>query len=74
MLSSCGISAENISVPVFPIYETTAEVASTIVGECYCFEYYLIPKDTSWLICENHHNRIIGVGNSVIKKLGEVAV
>jgi hypothetical protein len=65
---------EEDQLEFYPIYETTAEVVSAVVGECYAFEYYLIPKDTSWLICENHHNRIIGVGNSVIKKLGEVAV
>lgn len=65
---------EEDQMEFYPVYETTAEVASAIVGECYGFEYYLIPKDTSWIICENHHNRIIGVGNSIIERLREVAV
>jgi hypothetical protein len=65
---------EEDQMEFYPIYETTAAAASAVVGECYAFEYYLIPKDTSWLICENHHNRIIVIGKSVIGRLGEVAV
>ena len=65
---------EEYQMEFYPIYETTAEVAAAVIGECYGFEYYLVPKDQRWLICENHHNRVIGLGNSVINKLGGVAV
>ena len=53
---------EEDQMEFYPIYETTTEVASAVIGECYGFEYYLAPKDQRWLICENHHNTIIGIG------------
>jgi hypothetical protein len=65
---------EEDQMKFYPIYETTASLASSVIGECYGFEYYLIPKDKSWLLCENHHDRIIGIGSCVTGKLGDVAV
>jgi len=60
---------EECSLDHYPIYETTPSVATKVIGECYGFEYYLIPKDRRWLLCENHHNRLIGLGDSVVQKL-----
>ena len=57
--------AEETQLPFYPVYETTPEVVQKIIGECYGFEYYIIPKDKSWLLCENHHNRVIGIGEPV---------
>jgi len=65
---------EEDQMDFYPIYETTASLASAIVSECYGFEYYLIPKDKSWLLCENHHNSLIGVGESIKGKLSGIAV
>jgi hypothetical protein len=54
--------AEDAELPYFPIYETTPALAQQVIGECYGFEYYIIAKDLSWLLCENHHDRLIAVG------------
>jgi hypothetical protein len=45
------------------------ENAVKIIGECFGFEYYLVAKDKSWLLCENHHNRVIGVGTPVVSAI-----
>jgi hypothetical protein len=52
----------------YPIYETRPEIISQIIGECFGFEYYLIDKNKDWLICENHHNQLIGVGDKLRTK------
>ena len=57
--------AEETQLPFYPVYETTPEVVQKIIGECYGFEYYIVPKDKSWLLCENHHNRVIGIGEPI---------
>jgi len=54
--------AEDAVLPYFPVYETTPALAQQIIGECYGFEYYIIAKDLSWLLCENHHDSIIAIG------------
>jgi hypothetical protein len=54
--------AEDDQVPYFPVYEATPADAQEVIGECYGFEYYLIAKDLSWLLCENHHDTMIAVG------------
>jgi hypothetical protein len=61
--------AEDDQLPYFPVFETTPQVASSILGECYAFEYYLIAKDLSWLLCENHHNVIHAIGPVVEQRL-----
>jgi len=54
--------AEDNELPRFPVYETTPAVAQQVIGECYAFEYYLIAKDLGWLLCENHHDLMMGLG------------
>jgi hypothetical protein len=49
-------------LPYFPVYDATPAVVQQIIGECYGFEYYLIAKNLSWLLCENHHDMVIAVG------------
>jgi len=66
--------AEDDELPQYPVFEMSAEVAAKIIGECYCFEYYLVAKDLSWLVCETHHNVVCAVGAAVEAKLLEHAV
>jgi hypothetical protein len=60
---------EDDQQPFYPIYETTPSVIQSIIGECYGFEYYIIPKNKEWLLCENHHNTLIGVGDIITENL-----
>ena len=53
---------EDSQQPYFPVYGATPLAAQQIIGECYAFEYYLIPKDLRWPICENHHDVMIALG------------
>jgi hypothetical protein len=56
------------------VLETTAVWASRILGECYAFEYYLVAKDLSWLVGENHHDVVFAIGKDVEQKLRQHAV
>jgi hypothetical protein len=60
---------EDDQLPHYPIFEASPENAVKIIGECFGFEYYLVAKDKSWLLCENHHNRVIGVGTPVVSAI-----
>jgi hypothetical protein len=55
--------AEDDQLLYFPVYETTPAVAQQVIGECYYFEYYLIAKDLRWLLCENHHDTVMALGD-----------
>ena len=59
---------EDIYEPFYPVYEALPEIIGHVIGECFGFEYYIIAKDKKWLLCENHHNRLIGVGESLREK------
>lgn len=61
---------EEDQLPFYPIYESTPKIIQRIIGECYAFEYYIVPKSKEWLLSENHHNYLIGVGKAIIEKLG----
>ena len=61
--------AEEDQMEFYPIYEGTPEAIVKIIGECYAFEYYIIPKSKEWLLCENHHNTVIGSGEAVVNQM-----
>ena len=65
--------AEDDQLEFYPVYEASARVAQKIIGGCYGFEYYLISKDLKWLVCENHHDRLIAVGEEVTGRLSALA-
>ena len=56
---------EDDNEPYYPVYDTKPEIIKDIIGQCFAFEYYIIDKNKEWLICENHHNRLIGVGDKL---------
>lgn len=61
--------AEDDSLPFYPVFEATPTAISAVIGACYGFEYYIVQKSFEWLLCENHHDRMIGVGKVVEKRL-----
>jgi hypothetical protein len=52
----------------YPIYNCDPLIIGQIISECFAFEYYVIDKELNWLICENHHNRLIGIGDLLMNK------
>ncbi|PHN02585.1 DUF6756 family protein [Flavilitoribacter nigricans] len=47
----------------YPIYNCNPKKIGKLISECFGFEYYIISKDLKWLLCENHHSRLIGTGD-----------
>ena len=56
------------------VYEGCVNKVQEILGECYDFEYYLLAKDFSWLVCENHHNVVFAIGDGVERRLHELEI
>jgi hypothetical protein len=57
--------AEDFVAPQYSVWEATVRDIQATLLECYGFEYYLVQKDFRWLVCENHHEMLIGVGDEV---------
>jgi hypothetical protein len=56
---------EDAEEPFYPVFEATPAAIQEVIEECFGFEYYLIAKDLSWLLCENHHDYLIGIGEPI---------
>jgi hypothetical protein len=69
----CWFVVESRVSSSYPVYEASPEEIASIIGECFCFEYYLVHKDLSWLICENHHGAMIGCGEPVEGRIKAMA-
>ncbi len=65
--------AEESTLPIFLVYETSVAIAQKIIGECYCFEYYLTPKSFGWILGENHSDVVFAVGEPVETNLKVMA-
>lgn len=61
----CWFIVESDASNSYPVYDASPEDIISILGECFCFEYYIVAKDLSWLVCENHHGAVIGCGHTV---------
>lgn len=61
--------AEDDAASFYPVYLTTVRIATSLVAECFGFEFYLLPTDYSWLIGENHHDVIFGTGESIVRAI-----
>ena len=44
-----------------------------MLAECYAFEYYLVPTDLAWLVCENNHGVLLAVGEPVRTRLASLS-
>lgn len=60
---------EDDSLRFFPVYDATPSAIRAVIAECYGFEYYIVQREFQWLLCETHHNRVIGVGEGIEKRL-----
>jgi hypothetical protein len=54
---------EDNQEPFYPVYDCNPRVIKNIIAECFGFEYYIVDKNKEWLLCENHHNRLIAIGD-----------
>lgn len=60
---------EDDQLPYYPVFEAMPWDIVKVIGECFAFEYYIIPKSKQWLLCEDHHNYLHGIGAQVIEKM-----
>lgn len=69
----CWFIVEGDAFNSYPVYDASPEDIKRILGECFFFEYYIVPKDLSWLVCENHHGVMIGCGDLVGNRITAMA-
>jgi len=65
---------EDDSRPFYPVYEAPPSAIRAVIAECSGFEYYVVQREFQWLLCETHHNRMIGIGKAVEERLRAYAV
>lgn len=53
----------------FWYYEGTVRSVQTIIDESYWNEFYIVSKKYQWLICMNHHDIFMAIGEEVPEKL-----
>lgn len=46
------------------VADATGSGILTALREMYCFEYYVVDRRMTWLICENHHGMLIEASSS----------
>lgn len=51
------------------LYEGKISAITTILKKLSFEEYYIVSKKLDWLLCENHHNLLIGCGEPIIRKM-----
>jgi hypothetical protein len=53
----------------FWVYEADAEAIVQVLAESHQFEYYIVSKKRDWLLCENHHEVLMAVGEPMFEAL-----
>jgi hypothetical protein len=60
---------EKRAIPKFWVYEGNIKGIQKVIDETFAFEYYIFSKKFEWLLCENHHGILIGLGEKIIEKM-----
>jgi hypothetical protein len=55
------------------VFASTPAAIAAVFAECPLFEFFVVPKDLSWLVGENHHDYLIAVGEPVASRLRRIA-
>ena len=56
----------------FWLFEGRLGAIVAVLAETHAFEYYVVSRKLEWLLCENHHDMLIGVGEVIVKKMEAV--
>ena len=56
----------------FWLYRGSGQAILRILAETPHFEFYIVENHLEWLLCSNHHNALIGVGNEVTSRLEKI--
>lgn len=51
------------------LYEGKIYAIVSVLSELPFMEYYIVSKKLDWMLCENHHNILIGCGEPIINKI-----
>lgn len=68
---TCWFIPEDDAAP-YPVWEATVPAIIAVLGDCYLFEYYLVARDYSWLVCECPYDILMGVGEPVMSTLAQL--
>ncbi|WP_157886739.1 DUF6756 family protein [Hymenobacter sp. PAMC 26628] len=55
----------------FWLFQGTVEAIQLLLQEHSHFEYYLVSKEYTWLLCHTDHDALVGLG-SIIPKMKEL--
>jgi hypothetical protein len=53
----------------FWLYEGRIDAITAVLDEAWAFEFYLVSKKFEWLLCYNHHDVLMAVGEPTVTKL-----
>jgi hypothetical protein len=53
----------------FWLYEGRIDAITAVLDEARAFEFYLVSKKFEWLLCSNHHDVLMAVGEPMTTKL-----
>lgn len=57
----------------FWVFEGEAGAVQAVLEELPLFEYDVVDQNCAWLLCENHHNLLIGVGRPMVDRMKGLA-
>ena len=55
------------------LYEGKIHAIISVLKELWGTEYYIVSKKLEWILCENHHNILIGYGEPITEKMKSVS-
>lgn len=57
----------------FWLYDAATESICALLPELPHFEYYVVSRKCEWLLCENHHGRLIASGQPMARLLSRLS-
>lgn len=65
----CWFVATDDRADGWSVYEARPSQVVSVLGECHAFEYFLASPELRWVVFENHHDVLVGVGAEVTEAI-----
>jgi hypothetical protein len=58
----------------FWLYEGRIDSIAAVLDEAWSFEFYVVSKKFEWLLCQNHHDAMMAVGEPMVTHLKSLSI
>lgn len=63
------VVTDDLEDTYWTVYSLETKLLKPLIGDCHAFEYFVVSPRFEWVVFENHHDILIGAGQTVPNRI-----